>query len=180
MFSSRWIGKDKASRSKSVAEVDVGSLWFVDRSESFIHDSPATPMNAAGHFSAMRPRFTSSRGATSRGDAFLPIASRWDRAAPRLAITAGTVLQPRMHSFARLRTALGGSKMSSALFEESAKNSPQGASPPRLLADRVEGPVLCLMSVPSHSTFLSRDESLHPSLLRATGGRRTHHRFETQ
>ena len=148
--------KDKASRSKFIAEGDVGSLWCVDRSGSFAHDTAAMSMNESRHSSAARQRSTSNRGATSRGGALLAIReSGWDRAASfeSAGIAAFVVFHPRS-LVSRLRPSLGGSKMSNAVFRTSAMNRPQGAAPARLDSTAGEGPVLCFPNVPSDSSFL--------------------------
>ena len=148
----------KASRSKFVAEGDVGSLLCVDRLGSFANDSAAVSMNESRHSSTARQRSTSNSGATSRGGASLAIRdSGWDHAASfsSAGIAASVVFHLRTVSFSRFRPSLGGTKMSNALFQTSAMNSPQGAAPAWLDSAAGEGPVLCFPSVPSVSSFPS-------------------------
>jgi hypothetical protein len=128
--------KDKASRSKFVAEGDVGSLVCVDRLGSFAQGSAAMSMNESRHSSATRQRSTSSNGATSRGGTPLALRnSGWDHAASfsNACLAAFVVSHLRTVSFSRFRPSLGGTKMSNALFQRSAKNSRQGATPARLI-----------------------------------------------
>jgi hypothetical protein len=138
---------ESTSRSKFVAETNVGSLLFVDRLGSFSNGPAAMSMNESRHSSTARHRSTSNRNATSSDDAFRQVASSWGQAA-----FFRTRSSPRpshiQHDRSRFRASnlrRPVNQMSHARRQISGMNTPQGASPARLVSTAGVGPDLCFL-----------------------------------
>lgn len=156
MFLRRRTSKDKASRSKFVAEANVGSLLYVDRLGSVSCDPAVMSMNESRHSSAARQRFTSIGRANVFGR-WLSTDRIWLGIAPLL-LGRGQTRAHRIRSsnapyVSRLRPSFAKNLLPNALFPETAIKLPQGASPARLVSTAGEGPVLCFQSVRFHQSF---------------------------
>lgn len=149
----------RASRSKSIAEADVGSLLCVDRLGSISDNPAAMSMNESRHSSAARQRSTSNSSATFSDVALLQIQSSWSRA---VFFSDAGIAASQDRSVERSPSPLSASALwwatkpsSSAVCRKSAMKTPQGASPARLVSTAGEGPVLCFQRVPFQSLFRS-------------------------
>ena len=159
MFFPRRTRIHKASRSKFIAEVNVGSLLCVDRLGSISDNPAAMSMNESRHSSAARQRSTSNISATSSGGALLQIRSRWSHA---VFFSDAGVAASQHPSVERSPSRFRASALwwatypsSSAVCRKSAMKTPQGASPARLVSTAGEGPVLCFQRVPFQSLHRS-------------------------
>jgi hypothetical protein len=152
-------GKAKiASRSKFVAEANVGSLLFVDRLGSISDNPAAMSMNESRHSSAARQSSTSISSAASSDDALLTVVAGAGHAAsfsdagstaPHACVD-GESIALRMSAVRRQMN-----MMSDAFFHSTAMTMPQGAAPTRLMSIVGEGPVLCFPSVRFQSFYRS-------------------------
>jgi hypothetical protein len=148
---------ESTSRSKFVAEANVGSLLCVDRLGSFSDDPAAMSMNESRHSSAARHRSTSNRNAASSDGAFRQVASSWGQAA-----FFRTRSSPRLsrihHDRSRFRASnlrRPVNQMSHASCQDSAMNKPQGASPARFVSTAGMGPVFFFLRAAFQSLFRS-------------------------
>ena len=146
------------SRSKFVAEANVGSLLCVDRLGSISDDPAAMSMNESRHSSAARQRYISNSGATSSGGALRQSISSWGRA---VCFSDAGIAASQYRSIARKSgsraSALrrGTNVLSSAVSELQAMKSPQGASPARFVSTAGEGPDLCFLRIPFQRLYRS-------------------------
>jgi hypothetical protein len=153
MFSPNWMRKDKASRSKSIAEVNVGSLLCVDRLGTSFMRPRGDVDERVKAFLGTRRRSTSFGRATSSDGALRQIVSGWGPSRSFLGRGQHRALRPRPWrgvsvSLLRLRH-----QFFSASFRDSAMKWPQGASPVRLVSTAGEGPVLCFQRLRLHRSF---------------------------